>query len=439
MKRAIVRYGFVLMGALLVGLVLAACSEDKKEEKKSYTVGIVDPISTGGELVDAFKAAMLAKGYTEGENIAYYVSVSPDELSKQISADKLDLLVVSNGIFGGLPTNPLVRAKELADSKIPIVVAPAAGDPVESGDAESLKHPGKNITGLLMHSLDAKRFEYFVDMLPDDAKRVAVVYDPDSIGAAEALADIQDVADQAGLELILLDTPPAQVDATEQALADVPEDVDGVFMLKVWGTATQWFEWAYVRGIPTSQDGWFVQSLLHPLMSYGPSSAVIGEQAAVFADQILKRSKPGDLPMQYTDFVLRIDMGIAEGMGYEVPKETLGLADEIMHSDPSLFVIQAPASAGGAPTHPEGTGACAAQQVTMAGTFTTCIPAACNTILDSGMLQYTDRVNVGGCAVEGLVGTCSTAAFDINYYSGEVASLKMGCGFLSGTWIEPQS
>ena len=69
--------------------------------------------------------------------------------------------------------------------------------------------------------------------------------------------------------------------------------------------------------------------------------------------------------------------------------------------------------------------------------FTVCVNAPCDTLLDSGVVQYTERAEVGGCSAENLVGTCSTAAFDVHYYEGNVASLKMGCGFQAGVWIDP--
>ncbi len=84
--------------------------------------------------------------------------------------------------------------------------------------------------------------------------------------------------------------------------------------------------------------------------------------------------------------------------------------------------------------HPEGTGACAAQQVTMGGTFTMCLTATCDVPLDSGPVQYEDKTDVGGCTEEGLIGICSTSAFDMYYYDGEPQSLQLGCGFMRGEW-----
>jgi hypothetical protein len=93
-----------------------------------------------------------------------------------------------------------------------------------------------------------------------------------------------------------------------------------------------------------------------------------------------------------------------------------------------------PGAEGVQVVHPEGTGACAARQVTMGGTFTMCLTATCDVPLDSGPVQYEDKTDVGGCTEEGLIGVCSTSAFDMYYYDGEPQSLQLGCGFMRGEW-----
>jgi hypothetical protein len=263
-------------------------------------------------------------------------------------------------------------------------------------------------------------------------------FDSSSANALEALPEIETIAAQSGLELETYATVGIQPETTTQAFAEISDDIDGVFLLKVWGTSTRWFQWAYERGIPTSQDGRFdMAGLAQPLMTYGPSNLQMGERAASFVDQILKGSKPGGLPN--TEPSLTVDLGIARAMGFQVPDEILQLANVILDSDPSVYFAAPVEETPGEATFPAGSGACTTQQVTMGGTFTVCIAVPCDSLLDSGMVKYTDRAEVGSCAAENRVGTCATAAFDSNSYSGEVAALKMGCGFQAGTWNEPQS
>lgn len=41
------------------------------------------------------------------------------------------------------------------------------------------------------------------------------------------------------------------------------------------------------------------------------------------------------------------------------------------------------------------------------------------------------------CPTEALVGTCDKGATKLLYYDGDPASLEIGCGFQSGTWVKP--
>lgn len=439
MKRITVRYFSLLIGSLLVAvLVLAACSGDEQDKQKSYTVGIINPNPTAGETIDAFTAEMATRGHIEGQNIAYFTGVNGPELTGQVSTDKIDLLVVIGGTFGGTPNNPLTQAKTLAEGRIPIVVVPGSGDPIASGDAESLARPNKNITGLLLLRTDVKRFELLADILPDSAESVAVIYEPHNADATEQLPEIEAFAQQAGLDVLVYSTSSAEPETTDQALAEIPDDVDAIFLLKVWASSARWFQWAYDHRIPSSQDGRFDAPIQQPLMSYGPSSKVMGVRAANLADQILKGTRPGDLPMDYPDLILSIDIALAEAMGIDVPQASLNLADEIVRSDLSLYAAASPADTTQV-THVAGTGACAGQLKTMAGTFAVCVTAPCETLLDSGMVSYIDKTDVASCSTQNLVGTCSTSAFDLYYYSGDVGPLQIGCGFQTGHWIEPQS
>jgi putative ABC transport system substrate-binding protein len=436
MKWATIRCVTLLIGALLI---LAACGGDQKAENKSHTVGIIDPNPAGVEVVNDFKAEMSARGYTEGQSITYVSAANIPELTAQVSKDELDLLVCMGGTFAGSPTNTFTQVKEFAAGKVPVVVVPGSGDPLKDTSVESISHPGKNVTGLILLNTDGKRFDLFLKMLPDSAKSVAVIYDSSNVSAVEALPEIQAIAEQSGIELETYATVGIEPETTDQAFAAISDDVDGVFLLKVWGTSGRWFQWAFDHGIPTSQDGRFdMVGLAQPLMTYGPSSLQLGQRAASFADQILKGTQPGGLPLEYTEPILTVDLGIAEAMNFHVPDEIVTLANVILNSDPSVYFAAPVEQTAENVTFAEGSGACTARQVTMGGTFTVCIDAPCDSLLDSGMIKYTDRADVGGCAPEDLVGTCSTAAFDISYYSGDIAALKLGCGFQSGAWTDLQ-
>jgi putative ABC transport system substrate-binding protein len=71
---------------------------------------------------------------------------------------------------------PAVRAAKDATQTIPIVMAPPAGAPLETGLIASLSRPGANITGLSITSVEASgnRLQLMREMLPS-LRRVAML------------------------------------------------------------------------------------------------------------------------------------------------------------------------------------------------------------------------------------------------------------------------
>ena len=67
------------------------------------------------------------------------------------------------------------------------------------------------------------------------------------------------------------------------------------------------------------------------LLSYGPDNVEMVRRSAVYADKILKGTKPGNIPVKGpTKFELLINLKTAKALGLEVPNYLQQIADEVI-------------------------------------------------------------------------------------------------------------
>ena len=173
---------------LTLGTLTAPLAAQAQQAGKIPRIGILD--AGLPHLFTAFRQALQALGYVEGQNVAFDVrsaSGRPDEipmLARELVRSNPDLIVSA----GTLPLQSLKRET----ATIPIVAA-AIGDAVASGLVASLARPGGNLTGLsfLNTELSGKRLEVLLEALPG-LRRVAMFSDPNTanatVGATEAAA-----------------------------------------------------------------------------------------------------------------------------------------------------------------------------------------------------------------------------------------------------------
>ena len=209
-----------------------------------------------------------------------------------------------------------IAALKSATATIPIVMA-IVSDPVTYGFAQSLAHPGGNLTGMSMVNteLSGKRIELLREVSPE-ISRIAVFTDPtmgpqglpETSAAARALnLDLQvlplaaDKIEQGFVEaqrgsaqaLLVMPTPFYNVPSVRQRLATLALRYRLPSMCE---------EVSYVR------DGC--------MMSYGPDFSAMWRHSAFYVDKILKGVKPADLPIeQPTKFEFFINLAAAKGLG----------------------------------------------------------------------------------------------------------------------------
>ncbi|HEX5321365.1 MAG TPA: ABC transporter substrate-binding protein [Stellaceae bacterium] len=227
---------------------------------------------------------------------------------------------------------PATRAAKDATSTIPIVSV-SAGEPVETGVAASLAHPGGNVTGLsdMSSELSAKRLE-LLRLAAPGMKRVALLWNADDLGMTGRYKAASAAAVQMGIAVQALGVrEPDDFGSAFDTMSREPPD--GILMVTDILTILnrkRVMDYAAAHKIAAIYE---VDNFARDggLMSYGPDGKEVLSRVADLVARILKGGKPADLPFeQPTRFELVVNKKTADGMGLALPRELLLRADEVI-------------------------------------------------------------------------------------------------------------
>ncbi len=322
-----------VVASVAATLILASVNfGEAQQPAKVWRIGVLasgSPSLTASR-DDGLRRGLRELGYVEGQNIIMEYRYAEGKLDRLPSlAAELVGLKVDVIVAGG--TRVAVAAKQ-ATSTIPIVIG-GAGDPVRAGLVRSFTYPGGNVTGVSRISPDftGKRLELLKEAVPK-AARVAALSNPDNPGHGPSLKEIELGAWALGM--------------TPQTLAvRSPNDFESAFGAAAKGRAEVLFvmpdalfhsyqsrivELAAKNRLPASYDrADFVEA--GGLMSYAVNLADLSRRAAWYVDQILKGSKPADLPMvEPTKSELVINLKTANTLGLTIPPNVLARADKVI-------------------------------------------------------------------------------------------------------------
>jgi putative ABC transport system substrate-binding protein len=269
-------------------------------------------------------------GYIDGRNIRLEFRNAAG------NADALPALAQELVLEGGIDvilaiSTPAALAAYKATQTIPIVAFTAV-DPVESGLADSLARPGRNVTGVAVFSEETtvKRVELMREVVPRGV-RLGTVTTKVTKGA-QSLAPVLETGRKLGfsVEAIDIDDPAdlakalrPEVLAGFDALVFVPDVILHAHMaeiIKLVGLGNK-------PAIFPSPD-WVANG---GFMSFGPDFSDATRHLIALLDRVLKGAKPGDLPFERpTKFDLRINLRIAKALGIELSPTILARADEVI-------------------------------------------------------------------------------------------------------------
>src|SRR5258706_6141492 len=281
----------------------------------------------------AFRGALSMQGWTEGSNLRIELRWSADNADRMRALAKELVDLRPNAIFGA--TTPVIGALARETKTIPIVFA-GVSDPIGSGFAANIAHPGGNITGFMSNdpagTLGGKWVELLKEIAPRTV-RIGLRFNPaTALPLQSSLPAIQ----AAALSLaVQVNAPPVHAkDEIEGVIAAQTRDPGGglLVMPDVSNDVNRELIIALAArySVPAIYYNRFF-SELSGLISYGDVRSEQFRLAAGYIDRILKGDKPADLPLQVpTKFELIINLKTAKALGLDVPTTLLSRADEVI-------------------------------------------------------------------------------------------------------------
>ena len=318
---------------LLGGAAVAWPLSARAQQLAMPVVGFLHSGSPGpfASFVAAFHQGLGEAGYIEDKNVRIDYRWAENHydrlpaLAAELVRMQVAVIVASGG--GVAPA-----AAKAATSIIPIVFT-AMPDPVKAGLVVSLNRPGGNMTGTaaLTAELDAKRLEILRELVPY-GDLIGALVNPNRPDAKAQSRDVQEAARALGQQVSVFNAGSEQdIDAVFAALGR--QRITSLLIVADPFFTSRHAQLAAltarhnVPAIYATRD--FADS--GGLVSYGSRIPDGYRQAGIYVGQILKGSKPADLPViQPTKFELVLNLKTAKSLGLTVPPSLLARADEVI-------------------------------------------------------------------------------------------------------------
>ena len=332
MIQRLLLYAVVLPVVWSVTVFGFSLSRAAEPAQKVVRVGFVSPYSpsTAPPAIRAFWIRLRELGYVEGLNLTIEARWADDRYDRlpalvaDVLEHKVDVLVTST-------TQATIAARN-GTSTVPIVGVGMA-EPLRTGLATSLAHPGGNLTGLSQgwdEGIGSKWLELLQETVPR-LSTVAVIEDPETPIARGLAKELEANAPTRGMRLQLIEIREAgalgrafeQARRKAQAVLILPAPIITAHREQVTALAAK----LRLPAVYYLRD--FVDA--GGLMAYAPNLTVQFRRAADYVDKILKGAKPGDLPIeQPTEFELVVNLKTARALGITIPESILLRADEVI-------------------------------------------------------------------------------------------------------------
>jgi putative ABC transport system substrate-binding protein len=273
---------------------------------------------------------LAASGLLEGKNFALTMKVATrnDELARLASE------LVRPGVAVVLAIGPAaLRAAAATSGIVPIVALDLETDPVKTGLAKSLAHPGGNVTGLFFDfpEFSGKLLELLGEARPG-ISRVAALWDPASgpvqMEAANVSAaarnirlQILEVGDLVKLPEVFAAAEAGQAQGLLVLSSPLFSSISGIKPVAELAASHR------LAGVALFPE--FAQS--GGLLGYGPSVTDLYHQAGGLVAKVLRGEKPADIPLERPSrYRLTVNLKAAKALGLELPPSLLARADDVI-------------------------------------------------------------------------------------------------------------
>ena len=277
-----------------------------------------------------FLSSLADLGYVEGRNIVVETRYADGKLDRlpalaaEIIAWKPDLIFA--------PPAPATAAVKALTKTIPIVFC-FVNEPVALGFADSLAHPGGNLTGMSNFSvaIAAKRIELLQEIAPG-LRRLCVWRNPDAVNDAIELHEVERAAQHFGMEILTLAArTPAEYAAAAEATRNWHADAIYINSNPA-ADANRKLIIGLIAGLKLPAM-YFITRWVDDggLIAYAVDFPALARRAAAYADKILRGARPGDLPVeQPTKIELVVNLNTARALGLTIPESFLLRADRVI-------------------------------------------------------------------------------------------------------------
>jgi putative tryptophan/tyrosine transport system substrate-binding protein len=326
------RQSIALLGGAAVAWPLAVHAQQADRMRRvGVLMAYAESDGEGQAFVAEFQKGLQKLGWAEGRNIQFdyrWTALDAEltqRFAKELTALQPDLIFSHN--------TPTTAAVLQQTRTIPIIFAVVA-DPVGSGFVESLPRPGGNVTGFinLEPAMAGKWLELLKEIAPQ-VNRVAFLFHPETATYAEyylkpfkaaAVSFAVDavaapVHDRSELESVIA----AQAREPNSGLIAMPDSFLNAHRGEITSLALRY-------GLPAIYPYRFFPQV-GGLLSYGSDQYDNFRRAAIYADRILRGTKPNELPVQIPfKFDLVINLKTAKALGLDVPFLFQQRADEVI-------------------------------------------------------------------------------------------------------------